>query len=118
MTRGGVDLDLGFAVTPDNMLDAYAVIAEEATRLRKSLSHFRRALGGGMPRCGGDPVSADASTGFTAAALNLAELCQREVEKLQASADALADAARKYRKSEEEIRTSFDTAKCTYVPSR
>lgn len=117
MTRGGVDLALGFTVTPDNVLAAYAVIAEEATRLGLALRFFQLGLGEGMPLCGGDPVSVDASRGFSEAAGELARLCYEDVAKLLAAADSLAKTAREYGKSDDQIVASFDRAKYTYQPS-
>jgi hypothetical protein len=117
MTRGGLDLGLGFVVTPENVLDAYAVIAEEATRLSLSLHFFRLGLGDGMPRCGGDPVSADAACGFTQVAGELAELCYDDVNKLLESADKLAKTAREYGKSDEQISAVFNRAEYRYEPS-
>jgi hypothetical protein len=117
MTRGGVDLGLGFTVTPENVLDAYAVIAEEATRLNLSVRFFQRAVGEGMPLCGGDPVSADASRGFTHLAGKLAELCRKDVNELVEVADSLARVARAYGISEEQIAGAFNRDGYRYQPA-
>lgn len=118
MTRGGVDLGLGFTVTPENVLDAYAVIAEEATRLNLSLQFFRQGVGEGMPKCGGDPVSLDASNGFTELSFQLADRCQADVNKLRDQAEQLATVARSYGKSDAQIAATFNQAGFVYQPSR
>jgi uncharacterized protein YukE len=103
----GIDAGLGFAVTPENVLDAYAVIAEEAERLRQSVQAFSYSIERGMGLCGGDPVSSDASRGFTAAGEQLKQRCQADADRLSAVADNLAQIAHQYGKTEDQLATAF-----------
>jgi len=103
----GMDAGLGFAVTPENVLDAYAVIAEEAERLKQSVQAFHARTDAGMQLCGGDPVSKDASREFTAAAEQLGRRCQTDAARLPAVADNLAQIAHQYGKTDDQLVAAF-----------
>jgi uncharacterized protein YukE len=103
----GIDAGLGFAVTPENVLDAYAVIAEEAERLQRSVRIFGYSIQGGMPLCGGDPVSKDASRGFTVAGEQLKQRCKADADRLSAVADNLAQIAHQYGKTDDQLAAAF-----------
>lgn len=107
---------LGFEVTPDNVLGAYAALKEEAERLRLSVRKFQYAAMKMRP-CGGDPVSGDAATGFSEACGLLAQRCNASVASLDSRADELAKTARSYGMTEEQITGAFDKKNYLYQPS-
>jgi hypothetical protein len=110
--------NLGMKVTPANVLAMYGVIAEEVTRLRKSIDAFRfKHHEGTMPQLGEDLVSPFAAQGFTNATRQLMAKCTAEVDKLDRVAQRLAEVARAYGKSEMEIKLAFDPSKFEYKPT-
>jgi uncharacterized protein YukE len=112
----GVDAGLGFEVTPENVLDAYAVIAAEVQRLTDSLEKYRTRTARGMGLCGGDPVSRDASASFTAAGLQLAAKCKVDVARLDGVAQNLKAIALAYGKTDDQIAGVLKDAYHGYRP--
>jgi hypothetical protein len=108
---------LGMQVTPENVLGVYGVLREEVLRLQTSVRRFLMTYGEGMPLLGGDPVSPHAAKGFTEATTQLVTKCQGQIAELKSVAKAVADAARAYGKSEQEIAAAFDTDKFMYTPT-
>ncbi|HTF46577.1 MAG TPA: hypothetical protein VK735_03920, partial [Pseudonocardia sp.] len=98
---------LGMQVTPANVLGIYAVIMEEVTRLQSSVLLFKADHGEGMPKLGGDLVSQPAALGFTEATTQLLAKCQADLRDLNRAADVLADAARAYGKTEEQVKLAL-----------
>lgn len=110
--------NLGLKVTPANVLSIYSVIAEEVTRLQRSIDQFRfKHHNGTMPNLGEDLVSPFAARGFTNATQQLLAKCKTEVDNLDRVAQRLTDAARAYGKSEMEIKAAFDPSKFEYKPT-
>jgi len=99
----------GMRVTPETVLGIYEVIVEEANRLRMSIRKFEREHKR-MPELGKDPVSKPAADGFTATTEILLDKCRASVDGLDNVGRELADAARAYGKSEEQIKSAFDIA--------
>ncbi|MDT7565614.1 MAG: hypothetical protein QOG76_4238, partial [Pseudonocardiales bacterium] len=97
---------LGMQVTPANVLGVYGVIMEEVDRLTTSVHTFRDTNMQGMPSLGGDPVSPHAARGFNDASTALLVKCQADIDALMRIGDGLADAARAYGKSEEQIKAA------------
>jgi hypothetical protein len=96
-------------VTPETVLGVYGVVAEEVTRLRTSVQRFQIVYGqAGVPPLGGDPVSPYASKGFNTATAQLVTKCNSAVADLKTVADGLAEAARAYGKTEDQIKAAFD----------
>ena len=108
---------LGLQVDTENVLGIYAAIAQEVKRLQTSLRNFQRAYGDGMPRLGGDPVSPPAATAFNESTNKLVALAKSDVDDLDRVAQGLADAAKAYGKSEEQLTAAFDPGKFVYVPA-
>lgn len=99
---------LGLQVTPANVLGVYAVIMQEATRLQASMQRFQKDYGQGMPLLGADPISPYASRGFTELTEQLLAKCQNDIDDLQRLGDGLAEVARAYGHTEEEVMAAFD----------
>lgn len=108
---------LGMQVTPANVLGVYGVIMEEMTRLRTSVQVFQADHGQGMPPLGGDLVSPPAARGFTEATDQLLAKCQADIEDLNRVGDGLAEAARAYGKTEEQVKAAFEPGQFQYQPS-
>jgi hypothetical protein len=106
--KAGAFDQLGLQVTPANVLGVYAVIMDEVTRLQASVQRFQKDYGQGMPLLGADPVSPYASRGFTELTSQLLVKCQTDIDDLQRVGDSLAEAARAYGKTEEEVKAAFD----------
>ena len=96
---------LAMQVDRDTVLQARKVILDEALRLRIQTQSgtFLDHVG----RCGGDPVSEDASIAFTHRIGVLIGSCLRHAEDLESAAATLADVARRYGFTEDEITASF-----------
>ncbi|MGI8817131.1 MAG: hypothetical protein ACR2G2_18125 [Pseudonocardia sp.] len=114
-TAGSFDA-LGMSVTPENVLIVHGVIREEVARLRAAVDVFKRDHGLGMPRLGDDPVSPYASQGFNEATTHLLGNCEADIADLRRLADGLADAARDYGKTEDEIKASFTHGPAAELP--
>jgi hypothetical protein len=108
---------LGMQVTPANVLGVYGVIMEEMTRLSNSVLRFQADHGQGMPLLGSDPVSQPAARGFTATTAQLLVQCQVDIDGLSRFGSGLADAARAYGKSEEQIKAAFNPSLFYYQPA-
>jgi hypothetical protein len=108
---------LGMHVTPANVLGVYGVIMEEMTRLQGSVQRFKADHLEGMPLLGGDLVSPPAARGFTEATSQLVTRCQTDIDDLNRVANGLAEAARAYGKTEEEVKAAFDPRQFQYEPS-
>jgi hypothetical protein len=108
---------LGMQVTPANVLGVYSVIMEEMTRLHSSAQMFKLDHGEGMPLLGGDLVSPPAARGFTEATSQLLAKCQADIDDLKRVGDGLAEAARSYGKTEEQVKAAFDPSAFEYQPS-
>jgi hypothetical protein len=108
---------LGMQVTPANVLGVYGVIMEEMTRLQSSAQMFKLDHGEGMPLLGGDLVSPPAARGFTEATSQLLIKCQADIDDLKRVGYGLAEAARLYGKTEEEVKAAFDPSAFQYQPS-
>jgi hypothetical protein len=108
---------LGMQVTPANVLGIYGVVMEEATRLQGSTLRFQADHGDGMPILGGDLVSPPASRGFTEATRQLLLKCQSDIDVFKRVGGCLADAARDYGKTEEQLTRAFDSSKVHYEPA-
>jgi len=106
----------GLQVTPANVLGIYAVIMEEVTRLQTSVRTFQTRFGQGMPNLGSDPVSQPAALGFTEATNQLVAKCQADIGDLKRVGGGLAEAARAYGKTEEQIKAAFDPRNFHYQP--
>jgi hypothetical protein len=102
---------LGMQVTPANVLGVYGVIMEEVDRLTTSVHTFRDTNMQGMPSLGGDPVSPHAARGFNDASTALLAKCQSDIDGLRRIGDGLAEAARAYGKTEEQIKAAFRQGK-------
>ena len=102
---------LGLQVTPANVLGIYSVVMEEMTRLKTAVRTFRDTNMQGMPSLGGDPVSPHAARGFNDASTTLLMKCQADLDGLTRVGDGLAEAARAYGKSEEQIKAAFDSGR-------
>jgi hypothetical protein len=92
------------SVDRDNVMQVCAVVVGEVRRLQQVLDDNDWAR---MGRCGGDPVSGDAEVAFNERAVALFADFRRDVNDLQALAVSIADAARAYGTSEEEIAAVF-----------
>jgi hypothetical protein len=98
---------LGMQVTPANVLGVYGVVMEEMTRLQASVQRFKADHGMGMPLLGGDLVSGPAARGFTDTTSHLLTKCQGDIDNLSRVGNVLAEAARAYGKTEDEIGAAF-----------
>jgi hypothetical protein len=108
---------LGMQVTPANVLGVYGVVMEEAMRLQSSTQMFRIDHGEGMPVLGGDLVSRPAARGFSEATSQLLAECQGAVDDLRRVGSELANAARAYGKTEEQVSAAFNPGAFQYQPS-
>jgi len=109
---------LGMQVTPANVLGIYAVIMQEVSRLQMSLQLFQADHGDGMPRLGADLVSVPAARGFTGATSQLLAKCQADVNDLNQVANGLANAARSYGKTEEDVKSAFEQGRSASMGER
>jgi hypothetical protein len=107
---------LGMQVTPANVLGIYSVVMEEAMRLQSSTQMFKIDHGEGMPLLGGDLVSRPAARGFSEATIQLLAKCQCAVDDLKRVGSGLADAARSYGNTEEQVTAAFDPGAFQYQP--
>jgi hypothetical protein len=107
---------LGFQVTPENVLVIYKAVAQEATRLNFVIQRFKNDNFEGMPLLGGDPISPYMKKGYDETTDQLTTKCQSDVDDLQKVADGLAAAAKSYGNSEDQIRAAFDPRNYRYVP--
>ncbi|MFC4946835.1 hypothetical protein [Pseudonocardia sp. GCM10023141] len=97
---------VGMQVTRENVLQARAALLGEADRLETELLQQDRTWPG-LGRCGGDPVSADASVAFDERSRALLDRCREYNDHLRKAAYALDAVARSYGYSEDEIASSF-----------
>jgi hypothetical protein len=115
--KAGAFDQLGLQVTPANVLGVYAVIMDEVTRLQASVQRFQNDHVEGMPLLGADPVSPHASRGFNEFTRELLAKCQTDIDDLRRIGDALAEAARAYGKTEEQVKAAFDVKDVPYQAS-
>ena len=109
---------LGMQVTPETVLGIYAAIASQVARLRASVARFKASYGDGMPVLGnGHPVSPYFSRSFNDSTDKLVALCESDIDDLDQVAQGLADAARAYGRTEQDITAAFDPSKYKYVPA-
>lgn len=96
-------------VTPENVLQARAVILAEAQSFMDYLDDkFLRAGGQLIGLCGGDPISRDAQELFNQKMReNAVGPAQQYVQRLQNVADQLAETARSFGITEQRITASF-----------
>lgn len=105
----------GLRVTPATVLSVRAVIMEEVARLKLSMYQFQRDhQNGTMPQLGTDPVSAEAAAGFTETTQHLLAICRSDIDRLAHIGADLAQVARAYGITEQQITQSFDSAGVTY----
>lgn len=97
--------DVALQVTPANVLQVRAAILTEAERLQDSINNERSNVRVG--ECGGDPVSKEAAVAFNERITDLITQCDAYVAELFNSGAALADIARSYGTTEEQIAASF-----------
>lgn len=124
--RGAVD-NLITQVTPDNVLGVRRVLLEEVQRLRDVIdanhqpSDYDIAPGGGrgmgqpgvgftIGRCSDDPISRPAQISFQRKIDAVVAQCRQYVTDLNSAAESLADIARRYDYTEEQIEGSFKSA--------
>ncbi|APU18951.1 hypothetical protein [Actinoalloteichus sp. GBA129-24] len=107
---GGSTINL--AVNPDNVLQARKALLDEATRLTAVLDSVEDRLR--MAPMGGDPASIDFARVVTDKLRENPDSyfhrCQQYVDNLEAGARALAETAREYGYTEDEITDSLQTA--------
>ena len=96
---------LSLQVNRNTVLQARAVLLGEALRLREALLLHTPTEGVG--RCGGDPVSADASSAFTERVAALMQYCHRYTAELETAAHSLEETAMSYGYTEEDIASYF-----------
>lgn len=98
----GARLDqLGLQVNTDNVLQVGKALLTEADRLRRVLYKARPTLR--MLPPGGDPVSGPATDALNEKLDGLSAQCEAQVNALRGAAAVLADTARAYGKTEQEI---------------
>ncbi|AOS61744.1 hypothetical protein [Actinoalloteichus hymeniacidonis] len=109
-TAGNSTINL--KVDPANVLQARKVLLDEADRLRRLLNHVRSRLQ--LHPMGGDPASIDYARVVTDKLLDNPDSyfnrCSQYVENLRAGAVALAETARQYGYTEDEITDSLRAA--------
>ncbi|WP_028937932.1 PE domain-containing protein [Pseudonocardia spinosispora] len=94
----------GMTVTPENVLQLHNVFQSEVAALRsKTVFTLNFKVG----KAAEDPVSPRAADGFNTKIDSYKRRVQDYVDELDATARALADAAKRYGHSEEEIVASF-----------
>ncbi|MDQ2708885.1 MAG: hypothetical protein M3Z25_15150 [Actinomycetota bacterium] len=103
----GVFDSYGLTVTPANVLTIRKVIMTEAEELEFARDEFMRKWPDGMPVLGGDPVSPYAAQGFTECTNVYLDQCKARIDELRELGGHLADAARDYGRTEDEIKASF-----------
>jgi hypothetical protein len=108
---------LGMQVTPANVLGVYGVIMEEMTRLSTSMRLFQSSNGQSMPSLGSDPVSPHAAHGFSEATDQLVARCRSDIDDLKRVGQGLAETARAYGKTEEQVKAAFGPSKLDSPPS-
>lgn len=125
--RGAVD-NLVTQVTPDNVLAVRKVLMEEVIRLQKTIKQYELptdyatgptgtatmgTAGSGfhIGRCSDDPISGPAQISFNRKIDAVVESCRAYVADLNAAADTLADIARGYQYTEDQIANSFPRIK-------
>jgi hypothetical protein len=101
---------LALQVNRDTVLKARAALLAEADRLDKNLQRTHREFGG-VGRCGGDPVSPEASKAFDERINALVGHCFGYNRDLRASAFALDATARAYGYTDDEIAASFQLSR-------
>ncbi|MGH8966220.1 MAG: hypothetical protein ACRDXB_12950 [Actinomycetes bacterium] len=99
-----------FVVSRDEVLAKYAALLAEADDFRLFLERIRDELL--MTPMGGDPVSQDVARAVTDRIRNAQDsyfnVCQQWVDNLYQAAEALAETARQYGYTDEEIAASFN----------
>jgi len=106
----------GLQVTPANVLGVYGVIMEEVTQLTASVQAFQTGNLEGMPDLGSDPVSRPAARGFNETTSQLLAKCRADIDDLRSLGSGLAEAARAYGKTEEQVKAAFDPRNFHYQP--
>lgn len=96
---------LSFQVTRENVLQARTAVMNEGYDLQYTVQQQRSGLTVG--RCGGDPVSGDAAREFTNRFQAIANRMDEYAQNLIHAGKALAETARQYGYTEEEIAASF-----------
>jgi hypothetical protein len=104
----------GLQVNVTNVLGIRAVIMDEVARLNTSLRRFREDHSAGMPVLGGDPVSPYAAQGFTEVTNQMLASCQADINELAQLGESLAQAARSYGLTEQQITDSLTS---TQIPA-
>lgn len=121
--RGAVE-HLVAQVTPENVLDVRNVLMQEVVRLQMVIKRYDMpsdfatepadsglmgTAGSGfrIGRCSDDPVSGPAQVSFNRKIMAIIDNCRAYVADLYSAADTLADIARSYQYSEDEIARSF-----------
>jgi hypothetical protein len=99
---------LGLTVTPENVLEVRKVLLAEADRLWRGLDVEGRRCR--VDLCGGDPVSYDAMHAFNHRIEAFLDTVRARVQSLRNAAEVLADAARRYGRTEEQVSRSFTSA--------
>ncbi|MFB9745620.1 hypothetical protein ACFFOU_31290 [Pseudonocardia sulfidoxydans] len=89
----------------DNVLEVAKALSREAARLDEVLSQNGQAR---ADLCGGDPVSADAKLAFNQRAELLVDSYAKYVLDLRQLATAVAESARAYGVSDEDIARSLE----------
>lgn len=97
-------------VTPENVLQARAVVLAEAESLMQFVNDRFGPTAQLVGLCGGDPISQDAQELFTKKIReNVLVPSQQYIQKLQDIAEHLAATARSYGFTEQRISDSFRT---------
>lgn len=97
-------------VTPENVLQARAVVLAEAESFARHLRNNVRADGQLIGLCGGDPISRDAQELFGKKILeNVLAPGHQYVQRLRDVADQLAETARSIGITEQRITDSFQS---------
>lgn len=99
-----------FVVSPDEVLAKRAALLAEADDFRKFLDNIRDQLR--MEPCGSDPVSIDVAEAVTERLVGSGDsyynVCEQWVLNLYQTAEALADVARQYGYTDEDIAASLN----------
>ncbi|MGD9988594.1 hypothetical protein [Pseudonocardia sp.] len=95
----------GMRINRDNVLEVAKVLMAQADDLQEVLAQNADAR---ADLCGGDPVSADAKLAFNKRAGALVDSYASFVLDLRQLATAVAESARAYGVSDEDIARSFD----------
>lgn len=113
LTREQAIEHLVMQVTPDNVLAAHRAFQNHADELGDYLKRARRNMNFGP--CGGDPVSADTmkSNSFAGKIDQLMKVHQDQQEELEAAANRLAEVARSYGYTDDDIARAMNAKQRT-----